>query len=100
MTKTNQKHPETDLKKASHIETVKTEPATLEATNKPLEGFSVTRTIRMIKEDKCPKLSPRATGGLVYNIGYTEDEQAFHFRIEKTIGHIWTLTGCLGIISH
>lgn len=41
----------------------------------------MTRTMRIIKEEKYPKLSPRALGGLVYNIGYTEDEQAFHFRI-------------------
>ena len=89
MTKTNQKHlktnpdltQETVVENTSHIETVKTESSPLEAAEKPLEGFSLTRTMRIIKEDKCPKLSPRATGGLIYNIGYTEDEQAFHFRI-------------------
>lgn len=85
MTKMNQKNPKTDLKtnskNTSHIESVKTEPSSLEATEKPLEAFSVTRTMRIIKEEKCPKLSPRALGGLVYNIGYTEDEQSFHFRI-------------------
>ena len=81
MTKTNQKHLKTNSKNTSHIETVKTELNPLEATEKLLKAFSVTRTMRIIKEDKCPKLSPRALGGLVYNIGYTEDEQAFHFRI-------------------
>jgi len=37
--------------------------------------------VRILKQEESPKLSPRATGGLIYNIGYTEDEQAFHFRI-------------------
>ena len=85
MTKTNQKHPKVGLKinskNTSHIERVKTELITLETIEKPFKGISVTRTMRIIKEEKCPKLSPRALGGLVYNIGYTEDEQAFHFRI-------------------
>ena len=85
MTKTNQKHPKAGLKanskNTSHIERVKTELITLETIEKPFKGISVTRTMRIIKEDKCPKLSPRALGGLIYNIGYTEDEQAFHFRI-------------------
>jgi hypothetical protein len=36
---------------------------------------------RILKHAQCPKLNPRAKGELTYHIGYTEDDQAYHFRI-------------------
>ena len=89
MTKTNQKTKKNNsdltqekiLENTSHIETPKTEPTSPAGTDNPKNGVSLFPNVRILKQEECPKLSPRGTGGLVYNIGYTEDEKAFHFRI-------------------
>jgi hypothetical protein len=89
MTQTNQKHPKTDLKtnskNTSHIETVKTELNPLEATEKPLEVFSVTRTMRIIKEEKYPKLSPRALGGLVITLDTLKMSKRSIFELQPIV---------------